>query len=183
MLQHFDRVFWFTSGSDERKPNMLEGIHRQILSFLAFDLESMYAPKPGWAPFSLDASAAMTKDIPTAIRFSQLEEQFPGADITCVNGSDWITPKDGRLPIESWDFYDTTLCKKKLQFIPRAGFLQPGEMELPPHMSWFPCQPLPDISSTMIREMIAAGDQRWRQLVNRRVEQYIDFKGLYLPSH
>jgi nicotinic acid mononucleotide adenylyltransferase len=202
MLQDlFDVVIWYPSGFSREKPNLLDGIHRQQLAHLAFPQSWVYRPRPGWAKLLLDLAATMAADVPTATRFYLLQEQYKDAEITFVTGSDGVTPgKDGILPIQTWNNYypdpNSEQCtainpltgeeieiiplnQHQIKIIPRQGFVIPGQVDLPDHISWLTDEVLPDIRSSSIRVLVAKGDKSWRKLVNEQVEQYIDLHQLY----
>jgi nicotinic acid mononucleotide adenylyltransferase len=182
-LGWYDLVIWHPSGFSDYKPNLLAGIHRQQMAHLAFPQNWIFQPQPGQAKLLLDLSATMTEDVPTALRFLMLHQQYPGAEITFITGSDSITPgEDGSLPILNWH-YPEILLQEKILVIPRSGFALPQDgIQLPSSISWLDRKAMPDVRSSRIREMIARGDPTWKRLVNSKVRKYIELHNLYVQG-
>src|SRR6185295_19082129 len=98
--------------------------------------EWIVKPKPGWASLLIDGSATMEEDVPTYKRFQQLREEDPDAEYTFVTGSDAVTPNSlGVFPIDTWQEAHL-LRQDNILIVPRWGFAQPGDIELPKNMKW-----------------------------------------------
>jgi nicotinic acid mononucleotide adenylyltransferase len=176
-----DLTIFYPTGASKFKPTMSQGIHRQQMAHLAFNQDWLCRPLPGWSKLFLDMSDTMNVEIPTAHRFEQLRRDYPGAEIRFVTGSDAVTPDaEGRLPITKWVEYEAKLSKETVLIVPRQGFALPNEIELPTHCQWLQTEPLPDVRSSTIRQLIRQGDNtEWRKVVNKNVQAYIDLHQLY----
>jgi len=185
----FDEVVVSVAGTTPGfKDNPSQGLHRQQLAQLVFPQELIFDPPPGHARLLLDHAPSMGEEEPTALRMAGFAELYPGDTHTFVTGSDAITPDlNGNLPIHRWR-YQRWLRTTPILIIPRAGFAQPSDLNITQigfsSINWFPgfedgFEPLPNISSSAIRELIAAGSDAWRELVPSPVAQYIDLVGLY----
>ena len=174
----FDLFHWYPSGWSKFKPSLLGGIFRQQMAIYAFPEKWVTKPLRGWASLLIDCSATMAEDIPTYLRFQMLRQDYPDADICFVTGSDALTvdpEKGGPMPIMNWQRADL-LKNEKILFIPRKGFVLPGDLPLLPFpkWSWLDIAPLPDIQSKVLRQMIIDDDRQWRFMVNNDIMDFID---------
>ena len=176
-----DRFIWYPSGVRDDKPHLSENaIHRLQLAMLTIPPEWLYSPPQGWCQLIIDPTNVTSKETLTAKRFELLEEKY--LEVGFVTGSDVLTEEgDGIMPILKWD-NPGYLKTKPIWVIPRSGFAQPSDVQLPAgwNIRWFPIsQPLPDIRSSNVQQMIQLGDSNWERDVNNRVRAYVKLHGLH----
>ncbi len=181
----FDHVIWIPSGFSVWKmdPNLRNRLHRQQMAMLAFPQEWLYRPKPGWATFQIDLSAVMQQDVPTGFRFHLLREQYPGAEITFITGSDAVSAEipSAPMPILQWS-HQALLERERILIMQRDGFLlKRHNMTLPPFVEWFPSETIfPDVRSSQLRKLIRLGDISWKNYVREEIQAYIDLHQLFM---
>lgn len=180
--RRFDLVIWYLSGYSTFKSDITPAIHRDNMSKLAIDPNVICNPRDGGCPMLINVSDVYGEDTPTYQRLIAIRENYRRqgitAHVTFFTGADSVTPNtQGRLPIEEW-YYSPELIKESLLIVSRPGFAQPDDVVLPDNIRWLPAK-IPKIASSQIRGMIAAGDPEWKNLVPKRVAQYIELHGLY----
>jgi nicotinic acid mononucleotide adenylyltransferase len=172
-----ERIFWFVSGArTEDKATLSEPIHREAMAHLSIPQEWSVE---GCLVNIVSLPAYRDEDVRTWQLFQLMEQWLPNDNLVFATGSDWVALGQDRRPkIEHWHLWETELIHRQFLIIPREGYPQPGQVTLPHNCRWLNIYP-PEVSSTMVRELIAAGADWWEEYVPPLVGQYIKANYLF----
>lgn len=174
----FDLIIWIISGQRKDKPILIAPGYRATMTYLTFPPDWFWK---GRTLLELNCDDLYNESRPTIRWLDYLERVNPKAEISWFTGVDVFIPQpqfNGKSEIEaSWVEGETLLREKPFLVVPRGGYPHPREVKLPPKSEILNVT-LPEISSTQIREDIAAG-RNFEHLVIPAVAGYIKRLELY----
>lgn len=181
----FDEVFWIPSGIRKDKSGLssVNFEHRMVMILRAFSSPELRERNMRLAenPPLILWDDVCGRNTPTVKWFEKLRKKFRSAEIIWYTGSDSVAPQKkfgGRCEIEAlWVEGEKLMKDYKFLIIPRPGYVHPKNLALPPQFEILKAR-LPKISSSDIREKIAAG-KKFEHLVPRSVAEYIKENNLY----
>jgi nicotinate-nucleotide adenylyltransferase len=161
-----DRLLWLPAGRQWQKPDqvMAAGVHRVQM------LKRLTAGEPRF--FVDDRELHRRGPSFTADTLNEFKRQSPDAELMFLIGQDQYA----RLP--TWYRAETVASLATLVVVPRAGEAVVTPPGMPPHRLQVLELPDTPISSTVVREARARGDDI-RPLVGADVASYIDSHRLY----
>ena len=161
-----DRLLWLPAGRQWQKPDqvMAAGVHRVQM------LKRLTAGEPRF--FVDDRELHRRGPSFTADTLNEFKRQSPDAELMFLIGQDQYA----RLP--TWYRAETVAALATLVVVPRAGEAVVTPPGMPPHRLQVLELPDTPISSTVVREARARGDDI-RPLVGADVASYIDSHRLY----
>jgi len=122
------------------------------------------------------------ENTPTIEWLERLREEYPDAEITWYTGVDSVVPRSefgGECEIEHyWVRGQELMSDWPFLIIPRPGYEDPRNLNLPKQFKIMTNARLPDTASSEARRRIADGISI-TDLVMPEVEQYIHLHGLY----
>lgn len=161
----FDLLLWVVTAGAWQKEQVTAADVRLHMCQLAIDSH------PGWSVCAVDLDrGGETYSLDTQ---HDLQTLYPNAEII------WIIGSDTAAGLPTWHEADAVAQELKFKAYARTGHT----VELPPEFSidWVQVE-LPQISSTEVRRLYAAGEsERARELVPTPVADYIEQIGLYQP--
>lgn len=164
-------VIWIPSGTRKDKSTLPIALRRRMIE-LSFP--------PEWCrsqavPIWIDYSEMEGETLPTIEWFRRLAIQYPDQKVVWYTGVDSVVPRDengGRSDIESW-WHEGVRMWSDPQYafliLPRRGYPHPSRLRLPEHFRWIEVD-LPEVSSSVVRNLIQAGEALPQGIVHPEVE-------------
>jgi len=175
-FNNFSKVMWIPSGLRHDKKGFVSPDHRVKMTQLT--MENITDKK-----FLINLSDVYGENMPTIQWMEILQEQNPDTEIVWYTGVDSIIPQtrfEGKCEIKArWQAGEKLIKDFKFLIFPRAGFPHPSKFDIPLSNFKILDVELPDISSSVIRRLIAENNPGFENLVTDNVAEYIKEKQLY----
>ena len=172
----FDFVIWIPCGARPDKPNLISPRDRRAMT------EMTFAELQRDGRFIIRYDDIDGDNTPSIDWFYKLRKEYPDADITWCTGIDVVMPRkeygDKCEIAAEWDEGEKLMREYPWLIVTREGYPSPASLALPPNFRVLDAR-LPAVSSTMIRNFIAIGDLRYKNLVTTEVAAYIETNKLY----
>jgi len=174
----FDEIYWIPSGVHHDKEGFIEPDHRVAMTLLTFPSEWLWKGK---TKFNIKFNDVYGGNTPTIEVIENFQKEYPDAEVVWYTGVDSVVPQEkygGKCEIEAvWVRGEELYSKYNFVVIPRPGFLDPKEIDLPENFRILDVPQL-NISSTEVRRRIKSGESI-EGLVTPEVEEYIKRNNLY----
>ncbi|MBI4142996.1 nicotinate-nicotinamide nucleotide adenylyltransferase [Candidatus Uhrbacteria bacterium] len=178
--ERFDAVCWAVSGARADKPDVALPDDRIAMTLLTFPSQKLLAA--GGSRLILRFDDAYGENVPTIRRIEALHAAHPDAELAWFTGVDVLVPQPrygGRSEVAAaWVDGERLLAEWPLVVLPRAGYPNPRELDLPAGCTVIDAD-LPRASSSDIRRKIAANDWSYVPHLTGGVRAYIRERALY----
>jgi nicotinate-nucleotide adenylyltransferase len=175
----FEEIHWIPSGVRPDKEGFVAAEHRVAMTQMTFPGEWSEKQK---TKFKINLDDVYGGNTPTIEVMEKYIKEFPEAEITWFTGVDLVVPQDkfgGKCEIQAtWKRGEELYNNYNFLVLPRPGFVDPKQLNLPTNFAIFEVPTL-DISSSEIRRRVEKGESI-EGMVTKEVEEYIRENNLYL---